>query len=71
MDLKWSVPEYNTRLIPRLGGLHIAMNFLNTIGDHMHGSGLAKVWTESELLGPNTAEQVLEGKPYDRATRTH
>ena len=28
MKLKWVVPEYNEVLIPRLGGLHISMNFL-------------------------------------------
>ena len=28
MELKWSVPEYKYKLIPRLGGLHTSMNFL-------------------------------------------
>ena len=35
MDLKWSIPEYRDKLIPRLGGLHISMNFLKVIGQHM------------------------------------
>ena len=43
MELKWSVEEYKEKLIPRLGGLHTAMNFLKVIGDHMAGSGLGSV----------------------------
>jgi hypothetical protein len=62
MDLKWSVPEYRERLVPRMGGLHIAMNFLKCIGDHMSGSGLYELWMECELLGPVAAQNVLAGK---------
>lgn len=43
MQLKWSVPEYQNKLIPRLGGLHISMNCLKVLGDHMDGCGLAEV----------------------------
>ncbi len=71
MELKWSVPEYQNLLSPRLGGLHISMNFLKTIGDHMHGSGLVEVWIESGLLGPGTAELVLSGKAYNKGMRVH
>ena len=31
MELKWSVEDYWDKLIPRLGGLHTAMNFLKAI----------------------------------------
>lgn len=43
MDLKWSVPRYKDSVFPRLGGLHIAMNFMKCIGDHMNGSGLHEI----------------------------
>lgn len=71
MDLKWSVPEYRERLVPRMGGLHIAMNFLKCIGDHMSGSGLYELWMECELLGPVAAQNVLAGKHYSRGMRAH
>ena len=48
-------------------GLHIAMNFLKTIGDHMSGSGLADVWVESRLFGQGTADLALSGKAYSKA----
>ena len=71
MELKWSVEEYKEKLIPRLGGLHTAMNFLKVIGDHMAGSGLAEVWIESGLLGEGAAHLVLSGKAYTKAMRAH
>ena len=50
MELKWKIPEFNKKLIVRLGGLHISMNFLKVIGKHMSGSGLYETWIESGLL---------------------
>ena len=38
MDRNWCVDDYCEKLIVRMGGLHIAMNFLKTIGNHMEGS---------------------------------
>lgn len=71
MELKWSVPEYQDKLLPCQGGLHVSMNFLKAIGDHMNGSGQAEVWVESGLLGQGTVELVLAGKAYNKAMRAH
>jgi len=71
MELKWAVPEYRDILIPRLGGLHIGMNFLKTIGTHMADSGLSEVWTESGILGPLSTEKALAGQSYARGMRAH
>ena len=71
MELKWAKPEYEGCLIVRLGGLHTALNFLKTIGQHLQSSGLLDVWIESQTLGPRTAEQVIAGKSYTRGMRTH
>ena len=51
MAIKWSLTQYQDKLIPRLGGLHVTMNFLKAIGDHMNGSGLADVWGRWDCLG--------------------
>ena len=71
MELKWSLPQYQAKLSPRLGGLHVSMNFLEAIGDHMNGSGLADVWGEMGLLGPGAVELVLAGKAYNKAMTAH
>jgi hypothetical protein len=71
VELKWAIPEYREKLVVQLGGLHISMCFLKTIGDHMKGSGLVDSWIESGLLGPNAAETVMNGKAYKRAMSAH
>ncbi len=37
----------------------------------MNGSGLAEAWVESDLLGANATEHVMNGKAYKRAMRAH
>ena len=71
MELKWCIPEYKDILISRIEGLHTSMNFLKTLGQHMADSGLVEVWSESGILGPNVADQIMSGKKYARAVRMH
>ena len=71
MDLKWCVDDYREKLIVRMGGLHIAMNFLKTIGDNMEGSRIDSIWVESGLLGPNATYEALSGKHYSRGIRAN
>ena len=71
MELKWSVSDFRDTLIPRLGGLHITMNFLKAIGQHTEDSGILELWVESGLLGPNSAEKAKDGKSYAKAMRAH
>lgn len=71
VELKWAFTEYQKKLVVQLGGLHISMCFLKTIGNHMKGSGLVDSWVEGGLLGPNAAGNVMDGKAYKRAMRAH
>ena len=66
MELRWSIPEYGEKLVMRLGGLHISMNSLKVIGQHMKCSGLVEVWVESGIFGPDSADNVMTGKSYSR-----
>ena len=59
LQLKWLVPEYQDKLIPRLGGFHTSLNFLKVIGQHMASCGLVDVWIESGILGPHSCEQIM------------
>ena len=40
MELKWYVDQYKDIIIPSLGGLHKAINFLGVLGHQMVESGL-------------------------------
>jgi len=58
-------------LILRPGELHIVMAMLRTIGAYMENSGLDMCWTESELYGPSTVKQILDGNHVKRGQRAH
>ena len=71
MEIKWGVPKYKDVLVPRLGGLHTAVNFHRVLGQHMEDSGLCELWISSGVIGPNAAQQVMAGKAYSRASHIH
>jgi lipid A disaccharide synthetase len=47
------------------------MNFFGVLGRHMDESGLCKLWVECDVLDANAVQNVLSGKGYARAMRTH
>jgi len=58
-------------IILRPGELHIVMAMLKTIGSYIEGEGIDLCWQESELYGPATVQQILDGKHITRGQRTH
>lgn len=71
LELRWSSEFYQKRIVLRMGGLHIAMNYLKAIGQHMKDSGLAEIWIESGVLSAASVNKVLEGKAYAKGMRVH
>ena len=59
----------NTILRPE--ELHIVMADLRTIGAFIDNSRLDMCWLESELYGPATVKQILEGGHIKRAETAH
>lgn len=56
-------------IVLMLGGFHLQMNFLGSIGYFMNGSGLQEVL---ELVyAPNSVPHILSGKAVSRAIRAH
>ena len=56
-------------IVVRLGGFHVLLSFLSSIGHLMRGSGLEDVL--GVLYGKNVVDNVLHGKDYERAIRGH
>ena len=56
-------------IVCRLGGFHLLMSFIGCIGHIMSGSGLQDIFLLN--YGPNTVQNMLSGKTYDRAVRGH
>ena len=69
-ELVWANSDLNNFVI-RLGGFHIAKNFLAVIGKHMEKSGLSDLWTESGMYNESTANNILSGKSWNRGVRAH
>ena len=58
-------------IILRPGELHILMAQLRTIGAFIENSGIDMAWIESDLYGPNTVKQILEGNHVKRGEAAH
>lgn len=56
-------------IVLRLGGFHIQMSFLGSIGHIMAGSGLQEVL--ETIYAEQTVRHMLSGKAVDRAIRGH
>lgn len=70
-ELQWANSDLCKTIFLRLGGFHIAKNFMCVIGNHFVDSGLMEVWTESAVFGENTAQNNMLAKSYNRAIRAH
>lgn len=51
----------------RLGGFHLLMSFLSSIGFIMAGSGLEELY--STVYAKNSVQQMMNGKAYSRVIR--
>lgn len=53
----------------RLGGFHLLMSFMGSIGIIMAGSGLKELLTT--IFAENSVDKILTGHAYSRAVRVH
>lgn len=61
---------HNVRsVIPRLGGFHLLMSFLGSIGNIMAGSGLKEVFCT--IYAELSADKALTGHAFSRSIRGH
>lgn len=60
---------YMKGVVVRLGGFHMLMSFLGSIGTIMDGSGLAELL--ATVYASNTVDHMLTGHAFSRAIRGH
>lgn len=58
-----------SKVFVRLGGFHLLMSFLGTIGCLMSGSGLEDVL--EVIYAKNSLVHIMNGHAYERAIRAH
>ena len=64
-----STPEFRDIFLAILGGFHMAMSYLGSIGYIMRGSGLEDMWTE--VYAPDSVNQMMTGHHYSRSIRAN
>ncbi|KAL5006688.1 hypothetical protein ScPMuIL_015494 [Solemya velum] len=57
------------KVFVRLGGFHILMSFMGSIGNIMSGSGLEELW--ESVYGRGSVVHMMSGHAYSRALRAH
>ena len=68
-EIQWRSPTKFDDVILRLGGFHIALNFLGVIGTKYAGSHLEDIIIESGVYGNNSIKKILKGKTYNHGVR--
>ena len=63
--------EIKDNFIYRLGELHIVFAFLKVLGKYINCRVLDQILVDTEMYGPNTLSQILNGKHMKRGFETH
>ena len=70
-QIMWSKPlPLQGKITMRLGGMHITMAYLASIGKLYGDGGLFDILTESDVYAEGTARQMLQGKQLARGVRS-
>jgi hypothetical protein len=71
--IQWNWPEVygEENFVILLGGLHIEMAALTTLGDLLDGSGWTNVLTQAGIATAGTADSFLKGAHVKRTRHTH
>lgn len=69
-EILWSNPsDLQGKVTLKLGGMHLNMAFIASIGYIFGEGGLFTLLTETDVYAENTCRMMLEGKHYSRAIR--
>ena len=70
-QLQMRYPDEFKNVLLRLGGFHIALNYLSLLGKMYSNSGLEDLLIESRVYAPGTTTALITGKSYNRGIRAH
>jgi hypothetical protein len=64
-------PNVYKNFVFRVGEFHTVLCSLRAIGSFVENCGIDDAWVQSDLYGPTTCRQILEGKHMKRALNAH
>ncbi|KAK3698753.1 hypothetical protein QZH41_004049 [Actinostola sp. cb2023] len=70
-QIQWKFPDEFSDTVIRMGGFHIATNFLSVLGKKYQNSGLEDILIESGAYAPGSISSLMKGKSYNRGVRAH
>ncbi|KAK3729726.1 hypothetical protein QZH41_002049 [Actinostola sp. cb2023] len=70
-QIQWRYPDEFQDLVIRMGGFHIAFNFISLIGKKYLNSGLDDLFIESVVYASGTTSAIMNGKSHNRGVRAH
>ncbi|CAB4003577.1 Hypothetical predicted protein [Paramuricea clavata] len=70
-QLQMKYPEEFQSTVIRMGGFHIALNYLSLLGKKYAQSGLEDMLIESGVYAVGTTSVIMLGKSYNRGIRAH
>ena len=59
-EIQWRVPDELKNVIVRMGGFHIAPNYLSLLGKMYSDSGLEDLWIESGVYASGTTTKTIQ-----------
>ena len=69
-EIQWRFPNEFPNMVVRMGGLHIALNFLSLLAKKYAYSGL-DLLIESSVYAAGSTSALMKGKSYNRGIRAH
>ena len=70
-QIQFRFPDEFSDVVIRLGGFHIALNFLSLVGKKYLNSGLDDLFIESGVYAADTTSALMKGKSYNRGVQAH
>ena len=70
-QIQMKYPEEFKNTVIRMGGFHIALNYLSLLGKKYAQSGLEDLLIESGVYAAGTTSLLMLGKSYNRGIRAH
>ena len=70
-EIQWRFPNEFSNVVVRMGGFHIALNFLSLLGKKYADSGLEDLLIESGVYAAGSTSALMKGKSYNRGIRAH
>ena len=69
-EIQWRKWDEFHDILLRMGGFHVALNFMSVLGHLYADSGIEDLLIEAGIYGSTTVTKIMKAKSYNRGVRT-